>query len=844
MRRPAGFPARRASNRRGPTATLLLGLATLLGSLLGTAPACRRSSPGSGDARLEGSVATRSGAAVSDATLELHPAGRPAENSKPSLSARTDAQGRFSQTIRGVEPGEYEVRVSAPSHALARVPVRLAPPQSTKLKIQLDPAAPLAGRIRDARQQPVPLARVLAFSIDGTSSPTPAEARADEEGRFVIADLPAGRYRLLIEAPGLGSATAAPVVAPDSDVVVTLSGESRTIGGRVLSAGQAFARAGVTLVGEALDEPRLTTTDEQGRFVFFGIGPGTYGIRAEAPGLASPVVRDVTVDEAVPPPSRIELALESAAASSGRVVDESGAGVPEAEVELDAVPAAGLWPTIMTDDHGQWTSPPLPPGTYVVRARKRGFVPKGTVTFQVPARGAAPSGAENQGQRQERAAIKLELSRAGRVVGKVTDHRGLPLAGAAVRDLLVEAEELGVIWSTLPPAAAAAARPAGLGSSWSATPVGPGTRRTVTDRNGFFQLDDVPPGPVRLEILPAGAAPLRTAAVSVGVGQRLDLGTLRVPASKSVSGRVLDAAGAPVGGAQVTATRERAAAAASAAADVAQTTTPPSGEFVLTLPSGTYRVIVTAPGHTSGALPVVVSDAAGAVGPPPLTFRLARRDLSLEGLVRDTHGRPVARATVTIRAASEENGPPAEAGASPAPSAAPAQPLERTNASHDAESIATALTDAGGHFRVAGVPSGRLAIEVRHPSYPLHRRTVTPSGLVVLDVAVPGGVDGSVHERSTGAPIRQYAIRGRGPDGATVALERGGSRRRTTEETWRFSLRQIQPGPWALRVEADGFLPLERNVDVPSASFPGEPSVRDLRLELQRDDGSRADVRR
>lgn len=776
-------------------------------------------------------MATASGAPISHATLELRPFGRAAP--KPTLTTLTDEKGRFSQIIDGLERGDYELLVSAPSYASARAAVRIAPPQSANVELQLQRAAPLAGTIRDARQQPVPLARVLAFAIDAAGSPAPAEARADEEGRFVLAEIPAGRYRLLIEAPGLGSAAAGPVTAPDSEVIVMLSGESRTIGGRVTRAGRMFAGAGVTLVGEALDEPRLTTTDEQGRFVFFGVGPGTYGIRAEAPGLASVVVRDVTVHEAAPPPSRIELALESAAGISGRVVEEGGAGVGEAEVELDSVPAAGLWPPTTTDDHGHWTSPPLPPGTYVVRARKRGFVPKGTVTFQLPvSAGAASTSSQSGGHVPP--ALKLELARAGRVVGRVADHRGVPLANAAVLDLVVEAEELGVIWSSLPPAAEAAARPTGLGSSWSATSAAPGTRRTFTDRNGFFQLDEVPPGRLRLEIVPAGAASLRTPPISVAAGQRLDLGTLRIPASTPVSGRVIDGAGAPIANALVTAVRDRGAP----SSEAAQTKTGSSGEFVLALPAGPHRLIASAPGHTSGALTVLVPDADERTGPvPPLTFRLARRDLSLEGLVRDAHGRPLARATVTVRPSSDDR-----AIAGEAPYATP--PAEQGGAPNDTDSIATATTDAGGHFRIMGIPSGRLAIEVRHPSYPLHRRTVTPSGLVVLDVAVPGGIDGSVHERATGAPVRQFAIEGRGPDGATITVKRGVARRRTTEETWRFSLRQLQPGPWTLRVQADGFLPLERTLEVPPASFPGEPSVRDLRLEIQRDVEKPGDLRR
>ena len=59
----------------------------------------------------------------------------------------------------------------------------------------------LAGRVVDRRARPVPEARVLAFALAAEGA-TPFEASTDLEGRFRFAHLPAGVYRVLVEAAG------------------------------------------------------------------------------------------------------------------------------------------------------------------------------------------------------------------------------------------------------------------------------------------------------------------------------------------------------------------------------------------------------------------------------------------------------------------------------------------------------------------------------------------------------------------------------------------------------------------------------------------------------------------
>ncbi|MDQ3651408.1 MAG: Plug and carboxypeptidase regulatory-like domain-containing protein [Acidobacteriota bacterium] len=67
-------------------------------------------------------------------------------------------------------------------------------------------------------------------------------------------------------------------------------------------------------------------------------------------------------------------AQSSTATLGGAVMDQNGAAVPGAEITaMD--PSTGLTRQATTTDDGSYTFPPLPPGTYIVRAQRDGFAP-------------------------------------------------------------------------------------------------------------------------------------------------------------------------------------------------------------------------------------------------------------------------------------------------------------------------------------------------------------------------------------------------------------------------------------------------------------------------------------
>jgi protocatechuate 3,4-dioxygenase beta subunit len=818
--------------------------------LLGTlwaAPACSRRPrpPAIAVVSLAGTVIRAAGGPLPGASVAL--TGDPDDGRVPLATARTTATGTF--RMDKVPAGRYRLRARALGFVDTSVSLQVrggvAPPA---VAMKMFPTVALAGRIQDGRGTPIPLARVLAFALpdakpDQTDRPGPPndavhlhladaggrqpmhETRADQHGAFKVVGLASGAHRLLIEAPGLGTASAGPVHAPDDDVVVVVPGVIRAIVGRVTRGGQSVRAARVVLGGEALAETRTVEADAEGRFAFAGVGPGNYALRAEAGGLVTPVVVTEVVKDRAPGQSRpVELALVPGLYARGQVTGDGGRGVAGASVQIDLVPSTGLWSPQSTDSDGRWTSGPLGAGTYRVRARRDGFVATKAATILVPAATAADAIAL--------APVRLELIRTGTVTGRVVDERGRPVVGATIHDRLAETEDLGVIWARLPLAAEAAAMPAGsilpyLSSRASG-------RRATSDRNGAFVLDDVAPGRVEVEVLNASSVPLRTGAVTLAPGAHLDVGTLRVQSAVLFAGRVVDADGRGVTGARVAVAsppRDNAAGSSGAAATGVNglyAVSGADGEFTLPLPGGEHRLIASAVGHRDVTVTVRMQTSAGGTpdaGATVTTLRLGRGggELNgvLQGVVHDADGRPLARARVTAQAPG-------------------------TSARNDAAPLASAVTDAGGGFRVTGLPASIAAtgtgatISIQHDGYAPYRQVIAPDDVgapLRIVVPLPGRIDGEVHERITGAPIPKFHIEAHGPDGAQARFPDTAAGRKNGGggvSPLRFSLRRLTPGRWTLRLEAQGYRPVEQTIEVTPATSPGDVSVRDLRLEMER----------
>jgi len=223
-------------------------------------------------------------------------------------TTHTDAQGRFE--FRGMLAGDgCELDVSAEGHAVeVRYPLTLDAATVLDLRIALEPELVLAGRVVDARGQPVSGAdvhvegdRALSFP-NVRIHPVPTwesrlgddDTTSDDGGRFRVGRLYAGTFRVTATHP-LGQPRATLTVPSGSEELLL-----------VLDPG---ATSGVTLVGRALDdETGLPVTsftmgamaptasgmvgeqhefeDPDGAFRVTGLPPGPLGPFARAHGYA------------------------------------------------------------------------------------------------------------------------------------------------------------------------------------------------------------------------------------------------------------------------------------------------------------------------------------------------------------------------------------------------------------------------------------------------------------------------------------------------------------------------------------------------------------------------------
>jgi len=666
---------------------------------------------------------------------------------------------------------------------------RPQPPASEAPAVPVASVARLAGQVLDGRAHPVPEARVLAFRIADAGAPggKPGSATADLDGHFSMDGLAPGSYRVLVEAPGFPAAETSPVAAPAAELVLRVVGAGRSISGRVArSPNEPVAGARVALGAEGGGPGRETVSRADGRFAFSGLGDGTYALRALLGDEASATVRGVSAGRegvTIPQP----LVLGRGATVGGRLVQDAGAGLAGFEVraESSALPPGDdpLPLVARTDQMGGFTLGPLAAGGYRVTAARAGYVLRRSPTVTLAARDGGELVVDPA--RGETPPLELELLRGARVAGQVTDARGVPAPGAHVRCVASAMDDLTVEAGPLPLAAEAAALPSGAGRSLGST------RSALADAHGRFTVDDLIPGRYRVEVAHAGSEPMLTDEITLAPGERRELGALALRDGFPIEGRVVDESGAPI---------EEARVAAAVGGDSGlSAVTDGAGSFSLALPAGHYRLTASAPGHGGASAEVDVRPGAPSAS---IALRLVRAEAILEGLVRDTGGRPLGRARLL---AWPREGAQGGGGGS-------ATPLGTTSA------------DVGGHFRMADLPAGELRLEVQHPDYPRVTVVATPGQFASLTVPFPGGIAGEAHARGTGAPVTRGRIEASGPEGAKASaeLQRAGA----------FRLPRLAPGRWRLSVSAPGYRATEQELEVPPSASLGEPSVRDLRVDL------------
>ena len=536
--------------------------------------------------------------------------------------------------------------------------------------------------------------------------------------------------------------------------------------------GEPAPLARVQIAGASMWPARATDTAPDGTVRIGGLSAGSYALRATSGALVS--ATELGVPLARGEERSVTLRLLPGVFASARVVDGDAADAPPVPRARVTLVEGGLSPFPLeglADATGSIRLGPIAAGPALLSAQAEGFVPRDSI--DVPADGRS---------------VTIVMMRAGTVEGRVVDSRGRPVDGATIENRRLGAHggpnrrrpaqadvpsspvrresggltvadslgELGVVPGPVPriprtfeppaPAAGAGAAITSLEEPW------------VTKDDGTFRAAPASPGRIRVivrhpEFL-EGLSEIAT--LAPGGAVRVDV---VLHEGGTLDGRVVDAGGRSVAGANVTLAALRGS----------------MERLTRTASDGTFAFAAVPDG-------VVVTASLG----DDVDARVARKTLEVPdtGRATVTLTLPDARPPLDVHVGDDRGYPIGAAQVSVA-SVDPATPLRTT-----------LFTDGHGDATIAGGRGVSLRLDVTAPGHAERAvqvaRTDT-SASVTLDPAET--LTGTVRESRSGAPIR----------GAEVTLYASGgtgARRTVTDGAGRFTLVDVAAGPARVRIRA------------------------------------------
>jgi RNA polymerase sigma-70 factor (ECF subfamily) len=423
---------------------------------------------------------------------------------------RTGADGSF--LLERLEPGSARVQLV---HG-ARAQTDVAPGATADVEIVIPPGFDVHGLVTDAAERPVAGAEIVLESAAAPRWVRPTLTVTDREGRFALRAI-RSNFLPAVSARASGFAPTARAIlmsteGVDVEVHLRFPAAGGALAGRVFGPDGEPVAGATVVVGDEDERGRLTlpdgarawswarevvVCDERGGFRFPGLPAGRHELQARARGLApwrgeAEIFAGRTAEAFV--------TLSAPATLIGRVVDPAGQPVAGASVDAGgAFRFAGAW--TRSDDDGRFELRDLPVGPFEAHAEHGGQARASFV-------GAAGAVLE----------WRAVLSAGPPLLGRVA------APGADLAGLLV------------------------IGYGSDGTMLGP----TRTDAEGRFRFDSCAEGEYSLELSRDGGGVLAHAAGARPGAEEfvlaLDPALLAEP-SVMLRGRVVDSAGAPVGGA-------------------------------------------------------------------------------------------------------------------------------------------------------------------------------------------------------------------------------------------------------------------------------------------------------
>lgn len=483
--------------------------------------------------------------------------------------------------------------------------------------IVLEPAARLAGVVVDERGEPVAGAAVAAARrrppYEVFDPDSAVRAASDAAGRFLLRGL-AAQPAWELTASRHGFLAAQATVAAGAEARVVLSPARAASGAVVDPAERPLAGVEVTIRPGAGEPGRAVTarTDARGRFAVPALPAGRVDLEARRDGFAPRRVPGVTV-----PPGRgaVDLGvlmLAPGAAIAGRVSgadDEPLVGVEVWLGEVQRRPSRqqahalrGAPPAATSDGAGRFAVPDLVTGTrWNVLLAAPGYLPAWVAGVAVP-----PD-----------SPLRVTLRPASRVVGRVEDEAGRPVADARVE-----------LHPAPPP-------PGTVGVERWRSDEG---AEVVSGPDGGFELTEVAPGAALLEVRAEGYLAAEPSSLQVPPGGEVTGLRLVLARGAHAAGEVTRSDGEPIAGARVRIGQ-------------AETTTDAAGRYrVAGVPLGVQGLLVRHPDYRFERREVEVEP-----GENRFDVTLVP-GVTVSGRVFDEAGTPVPGARVTLRN-RDERGP-------------------------------------------------------------------------------------------------------------------------------------------------------------------------------------------
>lgn len=572
-----------------------------------------------GGVETTGTVLDIGGGPVAGAWVALAPG---SWRSGATSHARSDQRGHFSAWVA---PGRLSLTATADGYAEGTAE-GTAP--GLHLEVLLTPESVLAGTVVEVgSQKPVAGVKVAvgtpSVSFMFNDSAGTGSAITDERGRFRVDRLVPGRYKPTAKGAGVFG-------EPRESVLLGL-GESRedllievhpafTVTGRIAvgDGDKPCTRGRLELRDPVRDQYHNSGTDERGGVRIEGLLPGTYKVhitcRHHLTQTESPDI-ELTDSDIVDLLFTVTDGVEIA----GTIRDQDGKPVEDAWVR--AMVTGGdprgqrTWGYDTTDASGQFSMKGLVAGTYDLTHGADGFPSA-----------KDPTGVDTTGK--TRVEVDLTLQSGGTVVGTVVTQSGQPVPGVKVR-----------------------ART----ERWAFR------SEVMTRDDGGFRITGIRPGPVRVVASHGFGDELRRPGqsdddppgveVTAVAGQEVSVQLVVEDQSGEISGRIVDAEGAPITDGYVSAHRESDAAGANKANtrrfarwswyDRKPVLTDPEGRFTVTsLSPGNY----TLRGYRRGGGEAFAEGVA--VG-SQITLTIATPG-SISGVVRRDDGQPPAEFSVSV----------------------------------------------------------------------------------------------------------------------------------------------------------------------------------------------------